>query len=542
MGSNLSDYKKQDLCFFLSAAAILLINLWKCRIGIGSSDEHFYITLGYRLFQGDALFYDDWHIAQMIGVFIAPLVAIYHAFAGSMDEIVLFMRVMYSVFTLAVGLAFYFRFRKYGIRAAAAAILYMLFTPFNIMALSYNTMSVGFLIFSSCIFPEDGQNKVMLALSGLLFSWAVLNTPYLAFLYIGFTIYALVRHQKYKKTWLYFSSGVLLAAGVFLALVFSRESFSQMMDGISHLIDPSHSSSPLLLFAKNGARLILIFRFLMIGFIVELILAFRYRDRKDSQKQQLLNVSAWFNLAAVIYVSLIHTYRIDTGGYVVLLVPFALTGLLEAILFPQDQRIRICFFLSLFHALMLAVSSNVGPASFCGPLISACATTILMNPGKLSLRNGISVLSASAMILLMFFKVTVVYGGSGNYEIMIQNGPLKGLYDSRETADSVAEQLADIQTINAEPGETADLITWNVWEYLALEKRIATNSTYLYFWEKDEYTEAQNEYFQIHSDKLPVLVYLDLEPGPYDLTAEDSFFKSMKIVKKLNQGVLLIGE
>lgn len=67
-------FKKEDIVFLASLICIFFIQMYKARLGTGSNDEHFYISLGYRFYQGDALFYDDWHIAQMIGFFITPVV------------------------------------------------------------------------------------------------------------------------------------------------------------------------------------------------------------------------------------------------------------------------------------------------------------------------------------------------------------------------------------------------------------------------------------------------------------------------------------
>ena len=47
------------IAFLLVLALMFCLQLWKARRGMGSSDEHFYISLGWRLEQGDGLFTDD---------------------------------------------------------------------------------------------------------------------------------------------------------------------------------------------------------------------------------------------------------------------------------------------------------------------------------------------------------------------------------------------------------------------------------------------------------------------------------------------------
>jgi len=50
-------------CLLFLLSAILVF--WKCRYGFANIDESFYLTIPYRLYQGDALFAHEWHLSQM---------------------------------------------------------------------------------------------------------------------------------------------------------------------------------------------------------------------------------------------------------------------------------------------------------------------------------------------------------------------------------------------------------------------------------------------------------------------------------------------
>ncbi len=543
MGSNLSSSKKQNLIFAVTAAVIFVVQIFKAQRGFGSPDEHFYITLGYRLYQGDAMFFDDWHIAQMISVFLYPLVSLFIRVTGGTDGIVLYMRIMYALFTCLTGTALYIRFRKYGLYAAAASAVYMLFTPFSIMALSYNTMSVGFLILSAMLWPDDQERTLQMIFSGILFAWAVLNTPYLAVVYAALTVVMLVRKDLFSlKSWLCLTCGCAAAAVVFIGFAVSRASLTQILSGLPHLIDPSHSDSVFLLIAKNGARLAMVFTVFIVGFAAEIILAFKGRSASAEAQRKIMIMAEAVTAAAMVYVCFIVPYRSDSGGLSVITIPFAVYGLLFMLWRESDKRITACYILSVVHAFLIAVSSNVGPASFSCPLIFACAMTVLALRNDRGEYKKIHWSALLFAVLLVFIKTAKGYDAPDNYRIRASGGPLAGLCDTEEHEADYLKSLSDVRMISQLDGDEAMLVTWNSWMYLALDKRIATNSTYIYFWQEEEYIEAQKDYVLQHPDKLPMYVYLDTSNAPYEMTDENAWFSSMTKLQTLDNGILYLRE
>ena len=104
MGSRPSEQhqnlRTQDLLYAGVFTAVLLVQLWKARQGMGYSDEQFYVTIGRRFATGDRMFADDWHIAQMIGFFLTPLYELYTAVHGGTDGILLGFRHYYVALTM----------------------------------------------------------------------------------------------------------------------------------------------------------------------------------------------------------------------------------------------------------------------------------------------------------------------------------------------------------------------------------------------------------------------------------------------------------
>lgn len=521
--------KKKDNLFGFVFILILILQIWKAHIGTGYRDEHFYISLGYRFYQGDALFYDDWHIAQMIGFFITPLYALYRNIFGSNEGIVLGFRYYYIVFTMIVGLCIYIKFRnKYNLYAVFASSVYMLYTPLSIMALSYNTMSVGFLLLALLCYKKE--DYVRLFETGFLYACAVINTPYLALCYLAI-IYFFVKKKLNLKEFLSITLGIFSVATIFFVFVFSRESFSTFLSSLKYLIDPSHSTNIFLLFAKNGAKLIIAFGPVFALLLFEL---FYYFKKRKEDNNKVLNLSFTITLVAIIYISIIHPYQKSLGGHALVLFPIALLGMM--ILWDKDdcQYEKLVFITSLLHAFLISISSNVGPRSYCSPLITANIIVVLLFK-DIDCKTYIKNLNKYCLItILVYYKITNVFGGTDEYNVKIEKGPLKGLYDRQKDIDEYYQTLDDIEYINSLEGEYINCTTYNTWEYLASDKKCGANSTYIYFWYKDQYENAFNLYHSIHRDK-DAWIYID---DVSELNTETEWLSQFSKVQDLENGTL----
>ncbi len=524
------------IAFVLVVAVTFCLQLWKARRGIGSADEHFYISLGWRLEQGDGLFADDWHIAQMISVFLYPLVHLYRLLFHSNTGIILGFRVFYSIFTSLVGTAIYFRFRSHGYRAVIAAALYMVFTPFNIQALSYNTMGPGFLILSFLLIDWSGTHHLRNILSGLVFSWAVLCTPYLALLYVALIIVSVIRSCFVSHSCAgWFSVGVGIAAVIFVCFVFSRADLNSVIYGLRHLIDPSHTTSLFVQIYKNLGRLYYYFGPLVLSMPVYLVLSLVYRKKSEADKKKVLAASFVFTLLSILWLLFVSRYQVEVGGFTVILVPAAFFLLERMILFGASSYSVSAMILSIADSLALFLSSNVGPRSFSGPLIIGIAFSALDLKTKEKMEQ---VVYGLVIFVLVLFKAINVYGGYSDFSVLIDDGPMAGLYDSSEIVSQYEVRLNDISLINEQTDfDYACLITSNTWEYLALDKRIAANSTYMYFWEEEEYTACMDDYIASHPDRYPAYVYLDNE-NPYAMTSSDPWLDDKPLVAELSGGQL----
>lgn len=233
------------LCF----TASLFFLLWKAPFGLGGDDEAFYLTIPLRILQGDAFIVDEYHLSQLSGFLLYPLVALYKAFVPSLDGIILAFRYFYIAFHSVIALIIYKRIHKYGFFAIAAALLLYLYAPYNIMALSYNTMGLDFVALTGVLLATSnlGKSRFVYVISGLIFAGAVLCNPYLAAVYLIFSTFALIygvkQDKRVLKAWRLFTLGVCALALIFIIFLLSRASFKEIFAALPALFaDPDHPS------------------------------------------------------------------------------------------------------------------------------------------------------------------------------------------------------------------------------------------------------------------------------------------------------------
>ena len=244
---------KRDLFFIFCLLAVLLISRWKVTKGFGNIDESFFLTVPQRLLQGDKLLVDEWNLAQSYGVLLVPLMALYKAVFPNNEGIILVFRYFYIAVQGAFSIYIYLclRDRKW---SALAVLPFMIFVPYNIMALSYNSMGVQCLTASLATMNRSRLSGLWMFVSGLFFAASVLCCPFLAVLYPVYILAAVaVRkraggQQAYalsgRSLWA-FTGGCALLAMITLAMILQNP-IGDIVDAIPQILnDYRHEPSSL---------------------------------------------------------------------------------------------------------------------------------------------------------------------------------------------------------------------------------------------------------------------------------------------------------
>ena len=131
------------------AAVVVAAGLTYGRLyyGVDLTDEAFYIAVPYRFVLGAAPLIDETNIVQQTPVVLLyPFVGLWHWLVG-IDGLILYARHLHLLFTLVVGFAVFASLKRLlddAISSVVCAAAAVVFVPFGIHGLSYNTFASGF--------------------------------------------------------------------------------------------------------------------------------------------------------------------------------------------------------------------------------------------------------------------------------------------------------------------------------------------------------------------------------------------------------------
>lgn len=244
-----------DILFFLLGILPLSVMLFmKCRYGFANVDESFYLTVPYRLCQGDALFLNEWHLSQMTGWILQLPMALFLRLGGSTEGVILAFRQLYVALHLVSSTVIFLLLRrKCKIGGAVAALFFYIFVPYNISTLCYNSMGLGLMTLSTVIMT-CADRRWSDVIGGSLYALAVLCCPYLVVLLPIYGGAVLVVRSRPKwgeglpfllpRRFGMYVLGIALPAALFLITVLPRIPLADWPQIIAGLFsDPEHSAS-----------------------------------------------------------------------------------------------------------------------------------------------------------------------------------------------------------------------------------------------------------------------------------------------------------
>lgn len=524
--------------FFIAGTVLLLFfSLWKSRYGLGIYDEAFYLTIPYRMCHGDKLFLNEWHVSQLSALLQYPLMKLYLLVHSGTDGIVLDFRHIYIAVNFAGGLLAYRRLRKYGAGAAAAVLLYLLYAPYNIMALSYNSLGLlcGFLC---AVYLATAAKNTDYAVSGLFFAGLVLCQPLMlvefAIVYPVLICAALIlRRRELLRGLLWFLLGcVILAAPVLIYFIFSV-GISNILAAIPLMMnDPEHNMGELLSVSfiyrsivdyylpemPAGLKFISrsVLKVFYFGFVP--ICAAVLLDRGRRRRAALyLSLSALLcTLIGAAYM-LLYPYKSTYISYVnYLLFPWLLHGICLMPLLTKSERWQLSLFYALgfLHALSF-LTSNQGGNVFSIALLPACLASIMLSIkycSSLGRAKAVPVFICTAVsaALLLYVRAGYCFMSPpvSQFDAQCVSGPAAGICAAEDDAvrcDSVSLSMKS-KNFDAD-GNTLFLATDPLF-YLCTDTGLAQYSAWLSF-NIDSTPSRLEAYYSLNPDKRPDTIVIE---------------------------------
>lgn len=556
-----------NILFFTLLGGGIIFALWKCFYGFGGYDEGYYISLANRFVKGDALYFDEWHLAQTSGVLTMPFVWLYTTIAGSADGIVLAARIFYVFVHAGVCSVVYWRLRKYGIFSVLSLILFFIYTPYDIMALSYNTMGLGLVVLSGVLIATaDYKKKAALIVSGLCFAGAVLCNPYMVLVYALYVVLVIV-HQIIKKregknvlhsemfslkTLLWVTVGAVILAVPFLILLLSRTSIAQIIETLPKMMnDPEHTYvDPFYRFTRYFTYIWSAHDWMWIGIVSWFgIMLTLILDRKRRVHR------SWYligSLAVALYTFMLILPKLLENQYNTVMFPAIFVGIPAYILLKDKPRELFAgvFVLGVLYSFAMLYSSNqyiyivtmalsaanVASYVFVGLLLREIRETEDELTYAPLLKYSAIVLSVILVFMQGGFEIYVkanhCFWESSPSELVetIEEGPAKGLLTTAANHQAYKTIYDDLQYYKQKTPDKILMFTDKTWLYLELpEYEYATYSAYFGAENLnpiEKVIERLKTYYIANPEKLPKYVYMP-KATTWDVNAVYAYFGSL---------------
>lgn len=501
----------------------------KCRYGFANTDESFYLTIPYRLAQGDVLLLHEWHLSQLISWVLQIPVRAYLLLFGGTDGMILAFRYLYVEVHICGGTALYLMLRKHSkIGAVLSCVFFCLYVPFGISAMSYNSLGIEFLTLASVLLT-CASRKWARALSGLFFALSVLCCPYLAALYVLYlagVLFFRAAHRSCESVaflgtdcFFWFSVGVFATAFAFCVCVLPRIPLSKW-GGIIHGLfsDPEHQR-PMgegiwkycqILFSRTDVR------YLVLATVLGCLI-------KNKSFRAVCSVSVLLSTA----VSILHS----TDYINFLMFPLGISGVYFYLVYRDKTAsalfygiwipgmvYTLCIHLCSnqdFHAIS---SASTVPLVASVMIIAISCREILRSDVRRALKSGL-ILSMVLLISLQgYFQTQLRWNflfwdtPMSDQTSVITDGPHKGLWVS---PPKNARYMANYEAVKQlKPGGTVLFFGESTYYYLFGNWRNGSYSA----WLGEPGAEVLGRlalYYRLNPEKLPDQVFIEASYGNF---------------------------
>lgn len=524
--------------FFIAGTVLLLFfSLWKARYGLGAYDESFYLTIPYRMCHGDKLFLNEWHVSQLSALLQYPLMKLYLLIHPGTDGIVLAFRRIYIAVNFAGGLLAYRRLREYGVGAAAVVLLYLLYAPYNIMALSYNSLGLlcGFLC---AVYLATAAKNSDYAASGLFFAGLVLCQPLMlaefAVVYLVlFCVSLILKRPELLRGQLWFLLGcVIMAAPVLVYFIFSV-GISNILAALPLMMsDPEHDMGELL-------SVSFIYKSIVDYYLPEMPAGLKFVSRSTLKVLYMGFVSIWAAVLfdrgrrkhATLYLSLsallcaligtaymlLYPYKSTYISYVnYLLFPWLLHGVCLVPLLTKRERWQLSLFYALgfLHALSF-LTSNQGGNVFSIALLPACLASIMLSIkycSSLGRAKAVPVFICTAVsaALLLYVRAGYCFMSPpvSQFDSQCISGPAAGIYATEDDAARCDSVSLSMKSKRLDAGGSTLFLATDPLFYLCTDTGLAQYSAWLSF-NIDSTPSRLEAYYSFNPDKRPDAIVIE---------------------------------
>ncbi len=533
-----------DLFFMVLMIGAVALSMWKITLGFGGNDEAFYLTVAHRLGLSDTLFADEWHLSQMTGFLLMPLVWLYRVIVGSTQGIMLTFRVLYLIMHALVAMFAYKRLRKYGYVAAVGIILYFVYTPYNIMAPSYNTIALDMLLLCALLLSTSRKNW-QFAAAGLCLAAAVLCCPYLAVVYLLYALCVVLNIVLKKfgvknlavnsevfslKRFLIFSIGVVALAAVFFVFIICTCGIKAIFENLPLMLtDPEHPQIGFFVKLKSYYNAIFKchnrFKIVLFTYLATVLMMALDRNRKNHRAFYLI-ISA---LCTVVTLFMFYP-TLTTHSYNAIMMPMIFVGITSYILCERKPKelLLTLFAIGIVYSICITMSSNqyfyvismalsiTNVASYI--FLSQLLKEMKQRPDEVSYTNALR----KTTVIVVAFAISLLAGMQIESKVehcfwespkemlttKITSGPAKGLYTTQQNQDLYESISQDLVSFDSVKKGDILMLTERTWCYLKVNDMPYASFSAWISGENETALRRLEQYYEVNPDKVPDYIYI----------------------------------
>lgn len=521
-------FSKADGVFFACILILLSLFWYRCSYGIAmDGDEIAYLVSLKRFLQGDFFFLHDWHGMQCTSWILRCFFGILPN-GGAIVTDILFMRYVYVVFQLIVTMFVYGMLRKEGLGGVLAALLFFCAVPYNLFALSYNTVSIAFItlclvwIFSK---RTDWKNT-QLILCGFLFAVAVLSYPHVVLIYFIYAAICVANRTVLRKKEGFFcirtlgliTAGCLILAIPFLISLVGKAEVGDYVENFNRILrDTEHQKSGgLKELAAYVWSVIRVYWIPVIPIGICGIITIFYK--KESNRKWLFLSTCAFALLGILKFA----YSYGSVYVNLMWVPLGIAGI-ECLLLLNDVKEKKRYATWLIGGILFTVAvwlgTNTGilstSAAWIVPSMASCCLIISCAKECLTekwqkvmpwLVLGVQLLAAVHLRMTYLFLEAPM----DELKVSLQKGPGTGIMTTAENAEQYERLLSVLEDCCLEENNNVLFLPIKPLPYLFADSRCAAP----YPTRFEVAATELFDYYGLHPEKLPdKIVILDGAAG-----------------------------
>lgn len=527
--------KKINYLYVILFIGITLFLFWKSHLGFAKKDELFYLQIPYRLYQGDALMVDEKNLGQLFGALMYPLLKLYLSIFKTLDGIMLSFRYIYIFFQGLTSVILYKRLKGFNqLGALIGSLAFYMYAPYNLMALSYNSLCFITLALTFTILLTK-KNNFEYFVVGILIAFSVLCNPYILAIYVLYAVAVIVFNvlkkkdilDKYDvlkiKSFFTITLGATTIAVIFFAFLLSRTSVHEVIDYVStlQLTDTEHPKRSF--FEIVSSYIIYIFTWTKLSGVlygaelIAFVLYFFDKNKAKNYDYYLCFIICVCGLQLVDY--LIFNKLIN---YIIF--PLNIVSLFILLTNKNDtnNKILFCFYIpSMLYTLVNHMASNMEfktiTSSACVCLIISIVVLVDLIQKKKIINKKVYVLGIILMLTFIsiegFERYIWVFSARNinNQKYLIEKGPYKGLVVDEYSHQDYMNDIDVVEYIrNNLKCEKVAFLGKDIWMYFIADEMECSSPS---VWETMYVTgiPMMNRYYEENPEKIPDVFYASEE-------------------------------